>query len=348
MLGCVTPMGEQSGNVGKMAPQVAGWAETVSGVQMDRYCGSGLESVNSAAQNIMSGWSQLMVAGGLESMSRTPMTGTGGVLFRDPEYVMGQTSIQQGIGADLVATLDGFSREDVDSYSLESQRRAAAAQESGYFDRSVVPVKDRNGMTILEKDDYLRPSTTTESLASLRPAFEPLGEMGADELLLSKYSEVEKINHVHTAGNSSGIVDGASTVLIGSEQVGIDLGLTPRARIISGASIATDPSIMVTGAVPSAIKCLKIAGMDKSDIDLWEVNEAFAAVPMRYMNEMNIDHEIFNVNGGAIALGHPLGATGAMLLGTVLDELERRNLKRALISLCAAGGMGVSTIIERV
>ncbi|NIB38162.1 acetyl-CoA C-acetyltransferase [Pseudomaricurvus alkylphenolicus] len=348
MLGCTQPVGDQGADVAKSIVQFAGWDESVAGVQMDRFCASGLEAVNSAAQNVMSGWNQLMVAGGIECMSRVPMGSAGGAFGGDPEYVMSQRFVAQGIGADMIATLEGWSREDVDAYALQSQHRASFARDSGYFDKSVVPVKDVNGLTILEKDNFIKPNTTMEGLAGLNASFEKLGAMGMDDMLLSKYPEVQSINHVHTPGNSSGIVDGASAVLIGSEQAGRDLGLTPRGRIVAGAVTSTEPSIMLIGPGPAAQKCLKIAGLKKSDIDLWEINEAFASVALRYMKDLNIDPEITNVNGGAIALGHPLGATGAILVSTMLDELERRGLKRAMLSLCVGGGMGISTIIERL
>lgn len=348
MLGCCSPVLEQGADVAKAIVQFAGWDESVAAVQMDRFCASGLEAVNSAAQNVMSGWNQLMVAGGIESMSRVAMGTAGGAPAEDPEYAISQRSVPQGIGADLIATLEGWSREDVDAFAFQSQQRAAHARDSGYFDKSVVPVKDLNGVTILAKDDFIKPYTTMEGLGALRASFEQMGAMGMDEMLLTKYPQVERINHVHSPGNASGIVDGASAVLIGSEQAGNDLGLTPRGRIIAGAVLATEPSIMLIGPGPAALKCLKIAGLKKSDIDLWEINEAFASVAMRYMKDLDIDPEITNVNGGAIAMGHPLGATGAMLVSTMLDELERRGLKRAMLSLCVGGGMGISTIIERV
>ncbi|KEQ14114.1 acetyl-CoA C-acetyltransferase [Endozoicomonas numazuensis] len=348
VLGCVTPISEQGSDIAKAVVQQAGWDESVAGVQLDRFCASGLEAVNTAAQKVMSGWSEMTVAGGIESMSRVSMGSNGGAMFTDPEFVISQRQVPQGIGADLIATLGGWNREAVDAYAVESQRRASHARDSGYFDRSVVPVKDRNGLVILEKDDFIKPSTSLEGLSRLKPSFQQMGQMGADEMILSKYPEVEAIHHVHTPGNSSGIVDGASAVLIGSEKAGKDLGLTPRGRIVAGAVLATEPSIMLTGPGPAAEKCLRIAGLQKSDIDLWEINEAFASVALRYMSDLGIDHEITNVNGGAIAMGHPLGATGAMLVGIVLDELERRNLKRAMVSLCVGGGMGISTLIERV
>ncbi|NQY88180.1 MAG: acetyl-CoA C-acetyltransferase [Colwellia sp.] len=348
MLGCTGPIGEQGGCIAKAVAQHAGWHESVAGVQMDRFCASGLEAVNSAAQNVMSGWNQLIVAGGVESLSRVPMGTAGGALLFDPEFVSKQKTPPQGIGADLVATLGGWSREDVDNFAIQSQQRAAFARDNGYFDKSVVPVKDANGLTILAKDDFIRPDVTLDALSTLKPSFEQIGKMGMDNTLLLKYPQVERINHVHTAGNSSGIVDGASAVLIGSEQAGKDLGLTPRGRIVAGAVTATEPSIMLIGPGPAAEKCLKIAGLTKNDIDLWEINEAFASVALRYIQDLDIDPALTNVNGGAIAMGHPLGATGGMLVSTMLDELERRGLKRAMLSLCVAGGMGISTIIERL
>lgn len=348
MLGCTGPIGEQGGCIAKAVAQHAGWHESVAGVQMDRFCASGLEAVNSAAQNVMSGWNQLIVAGGVESLSRVPMGTAGGALLFDPEFVSKQKTPPQGIGADLVATLGGWSREDVDNFAIKSQQRAAFARDNGYFDKSVVPVKDANGLTILAKDDFIRPDVTLDALSTLKPSFEQIGKMGMDNTLLLKYPQVERINHVHTAGNSSGIVDGASAVLIGSEQAGKDLGLTPRGRIVAGAVTATEPSIMLIGPGPAAEKCLKIAGLTKNDIDLWEINEAFASVALRYIQDLDIDPALTNVNGGAIAMGHPLGATGGMLVSTMLDELERRCLKRAMLSLCVAGGMGISTIIERL
>jgi acetyl-CoA C-acetyltransferase len=348
VLGCVTPVGEQGSDIAKAATVRAGWAESVAGMQLDRFCASGLEAVNIAAQKVASGWEQLVVAGGVESMSRVQMGANGGDMFHDPEYIMAHNSVPQGIGADLIASLEGWSREDVDAFAVESQRRAAHARDNGYFDRSVVPVKDFNGAVILERDNFIKPGTTIETLGGLRASFEKMGAMGMDDLLLSKYPQVSSINHVHTPGNCSGIVDGASAVLIGSEKAGKDLGLIPRGRIVAGAVLATEPSIMLVGPGPAAQKCLKTAGLTKADIDLWEINEAFASVGMRYMKDLGISHEVTNVNGGAIALGHPLGATGGMLVGIMLDELERRGLKRGMLSLCVGGGMGISTIIERI
>ncbi|BFM14993.1 acetyl-CoA C-acetyltransferase [Maricurvus nonylphenolicus] len=348
LMGCVTPIGEQGSDVAKMIVQNADWDESVAGVQMDRFCASGLEAVNTAAQKVASGWDQLVVAGGVECMSRVPMGSNGGAMATDPDFSLKTGFVPQGIGADLIATLGGWGREDVDAYALESQKRAAHARDNGYFDKSVVPVKDLNGLTILEKDDFIKPDTTMEGLGKLKPSFEMPGQFGFDDVALSKYTAVDKIDHVHTPGNSSGIVDGASAVLIGSEKAGKDLGLTPRGRVVATAILATDPIIMLTGPGPAAKKCLATAGLKPSDIDLWEINEAFASVAMRYMQDLDISHEITNVNGGAIAMGHPLGATGAILVSTMLDELERRNAKRAMLSLCVGGGMGISTIIERV
>lgn len=348
ILGCVTPVRDQGTNIAKCAVQYAGWDQSVAGVQLNRYCASGLEAVNIAAQKVISGWEQLIVGGGVESMSRVSMGSDGGVVVFDPEYLIGQRATPQGVGADLIATLEGWGRDDVNAYAVESQRRAAHARDQGYFDRSVVPVKDRNGVTILEKDDFIKPGTTMEVLAGLKPSFTYAASNGMDATALSKYPQVERINHVHHAGNSSGIVDGASAVLIGSEKAGIDLGLTPRGRVVCGVITACESTIMLTGPGPSAEKCLAAAGMTKKDIDLWEINEAFSSVAMRYMRDLGIDHEVTNVNGGAIAMGHPLGATGAVLVSTMLDELERRNLRRAMLSMCVGGGMGISTIIERV
>lgn len=348
IMGCVTPIGEQGSDIAKMIVQNADWDESVAGVQLDRFCASGLEAVNSAAAKVASGWEHLVVAGGIECMSRVPMGSNGGPMGGDPGFSMKTGFVPQGIGADTIATLEGWSRDDVDAFAVESQRRAAHARDSGYFDGSVVPVRDANGLTILERDDFIKPGTSLETLAGLKSSFAAAGQFGFDDIILAKYNTLEKIDHVHTPGNSSGIVDGASAVLIGSERAGQDLGLTPRARIVATAVLATDPTIMLIGPGPAARKCLQTAGLTPSDIDLWEINEAFASVAMRYMRDLEIDPEVTNVNGGAIAMGHPLGATGAMLVSTVLDELERRNMKRAMLSLCVGGGMGISTIIERV
>ena len=348
VFGCVSPVGEQGGNITKMIVQNAEWDESVAGVQLDRYCASGLEAVNIAAQKVASGWEDLVVAGGVECMSRVPMGSSGGPMSSDPALVLKTDFVPQGIGADVIANLDGYSREDVDAFAMESQKRAAFARDNGYFDKSVLPVKDINGLIIQEKDDFIKPHTTMEGLAGLKPSFEVMGSYGYDDVILRKYNTLNKVQHVHTPGNSSGIVDGSSAVLIGSEKAGKDLGLTPRGRIVATAVLASCPVIMLAGPGPAAKKCLDKAGLTPNDIDLWEINEAFASVAMRYMKDLGIDHEITNVNGGAIAMGHPLGATGAMLVSTMLDELERRNLKRAMLSLCVGGGMGISTIIERV
>ena len=348
VFGCVTPVGEQGSDIAKSIVQQAGWDQSVAGVQIDRFCASGLEAVNIAAQKILSGWDQLVLAGGVESMSRVPMGFNCGAVGQDIEFGLSQKSVGQGVSADLIATIGGWGREDVDAYAVESQRRASHAQSNGYFDRSVIPVRDANGLTILAKDDFLKPNTSMENLAGLKPSFALMGEFGMDETLLMKYPEIQTINHVHTPGNSSGIVDGSSAILIGSEQAGLDLGLTPRGRVVAGVVTSTEPSLMLTGPGPAALKCLKVAGLTVADIDLWEINEAFASVALRYMQDLDIDHEITNVNGGSIAMGHPLGATGGMLVSIMLDELERRGLKRAMLSLCVGGGMGISTIIERV
>jgi acetyl-CoA C-acetyltransferase len=348
VMGCVGPVGEQGSDVAKMIVQNAEWDESVPGVQLDRFCASGLEAVNIAAQKIASGWEDLVVAGGIESMSRVPMGSNGGAMGSDPAFQFKTGFVPQGIGADVIANLEGFTREDVDAFALESQKRAAHARDSGYFDASVLPVKDKNGLTILERDDFIKPGTTMEGLGALKPSFEMMGSVGFDDIILRKYNTLERVEHVHTPGNSSGIVDGASAVLIGSEKAGKDLGLTPRGRIVATAVLATCPTIMLIGPGPAAKKALDKAGMQVSDIDLWEINEAFASVAMRYMKDLGISHDITNVNGGAIAMGHPLGATGGMLVSIMLDELERRGLKRAMLSLCVGGGMGISTIIERV
>jgi acetyl-CoA C-acetyltransferase len=348
VMGCVTPIGEQGSDIAKMIVQNADWDESVAGVQLDRFCASGLEAVNIAAQKIASGWEDLVVAGGVESMSRVPMGSNGGPMSSDPAFAAKTGFVPQGIGADTIATLENWDRETVDRYATESQRRAAHARDQGWFDGSVVPVRDESGVTILERDDFIKPDTTVEGLAKLNASFEMIGQFGFDDVIMRRYPTLDHIAHVHTPGNSSGIVDGASAVLVGSEKAGKDLGLTPRARIVATAVLATDPVIMLTGPGPAAKKCLEKAGLTKDDIDLWEINEAFASVALRYMKDLDIDHEITNVNGGAIAMGHPLGATGAMLVGIMLDELERRDLRRGMLSLCVGGGMGISTIIERV
>jgi acetyl-CoA C-acetyltransferase len=348
ILGVVSPLGDQGSVIAKTAAIRAGLPPTTAGVQLNRFCASGLEAVNTAAEKVRSGWHDLILAGGVESMSRVPMGSDGGAWALDPETNYETQFMPQGIGADLIATIEGFSREDVDTFAAESQARAAKAQANGYFGRSVVPVKDRNGLTVLDHDEFIRPGTTVEGLGELKPSFEMIGEMGGfDAVALQKYHWVDQINHVHTAGNSSGIVDGAALVAIGNEQTGKDLGLTPRGRVVATAVSGADPTIMLTGPAPATRKALARAGMSIDDIDLVEINEAFAGVALRFMRDMDLSPEKVNVNGGAIAMGHPLGATGAMILGTVLDELERRDLRYGLCTLCVGGGMGIATIVER-
>jgi acetyl-CoA C-acetyltransferase len=348
VMGVVSPVGEQGSVIAKTAALKAGWDFRVAGMQINRFCASGLEAVNLAAQKVASGWEDMVVAGGVESMSRVPIGSDGGAWAQDPETNFATGFVPQGIGADLIATLGGWDRDDVDRFALTSQQRAAAAQAAGRFDRSVLSVDDAIGLPVLERDEFIKPRTTLEGLGALKLAFGELGAMGFDAVALARYPQVERIRHVHTAGNSSGIVDGAAAVLIGSEAKGRAMGLTPRGRIVATALSGADPTIMLTGPMPATRKALAKAGLTIDDIDLFEVNEAFAAVPMRFMHEMGVPHEKVNVNGGAIALGHPLGATGAMLVGTLLDELERRQLKRGLVTLCVGGGMGIATIIERV
>ena len=348
VLGCVTPIGDQGADIARTAVLYAGWHVSVPGMQINRFCASGLETVNMAAMKVRSGWEELIVAGGVESMSRVPMGSDGGAWALDPKVNLQTGFVPQGISADLLATIEGFSRQDVDEFAVRSQKLAAQAREKGYF-KSVIPVLDQNGLTVLDHDEYIRPDTTLETLGGLRPAFQAMGEMGFDAVALQKYTEVERINHVHTAGNSSGIVDGAALVLVGSKAKGEALGLKPRARIVAAGLVGTEPTIMLVGPGPASKKALKSAGMTIKDIDLIEVNEAFAAVALRFLRELGVESlDKVNVNGGAIALGHPLGATGAMLLGTALDELERRDKETALITLCVGGGMGIATIIERV
>jgi acetyl-CoA C-acetyltransferase len=348
VMGVVSPIGEQGSVLPKVAALKAGWDWRCAGVQLNRFCASGLEAVNMAAMKVKSGWEDLVVAGGVESMSRVPIGSDGGAWAQDPETNSATLFVPQGIGADLIATLNGFSRQDVDAFARESQKRAAAARAAGHFDRSVVPVKDKMGLTILEKDEFIKPGTTMEGLAGLKPAFEQLGAMGFDAVALQRYPQVERIHHVHHAGNSSGIVDGAAAILVGSEAAGKTHGFTPRARIVSVALSGADPTIMLTGPMPAARKALAKAGLSIDQIDLFEVNEAFAAVPMKFMQEMGVPHEKVNVNGGAIALGHPLGATGAMILNTLIDELHRTGKRYGLATLCVGGGMGIATIVERV
>ena len=347
--GIVTPLGDQGMDLPRIAALAAKMPDTVAGVQINRFCASGLTTINMAAQKIRSGWDEVVLAGGVESMSRVPMGTDGGAWALDPATNYDTYFSPQGIGADLIATLEGFTREDVDRYAERSQRLAAQAWDEGRFANSVVPVKDVNGLTVLDRDEHMRPGTTVEALAGLKPSFEMVGEMGGfDAVALQKYHHVEKINHVHHGGNSSGIVDGAALVVVGSEKAGKDMNMTPRARVVAAATSGADTTIMLTGPTPATKKALEIAGLTPDDIDLWEINEAFASVVLRFQKDMNIPDEKLNVNGGAIAMGHPLGATGAMITGTVLDELERTGGKRALITLCVGGGMGVATIIERV
>ncbi|HZZ46219.1 MAG TPA: acetyl-CoA C-acetyltransferase [Pseudonocardia sp.] len=349
VLGVVSPVGDQGADIAKTAAIAAGLPDTVAGVQLNRFCASGLEAVNTAALKVRSGMEDLVLAGGVEAMSRVPMGSDGGAWAMDPDTSYQTGFVPQGIGADLIATLDGFSREDVDTYAVESQTRAAKAWANGYFSRSVVPVKDRNGLTILDRDEHIRANSTLESMGALPPSFAMIGDQGGfDAVALQKYHWVEKIDHVHHAGNSSGIVDGAALVLIGNEAAGKAAGLTPRARIVSTAVSGADSTIMLTGPAPASLKALDKAGLTLDDIDLFELNEAFASVVMHYMRELKVPHDKLNVNGGSIAMGHPLGATGAMILGILLDELERRDLRRGLATLCVGGGMGIATIIERV
>ena len=349
VLGCVTPVGEQGADIARTAVMVADYAESVPGKQLNRFCASGLEAVNTVAAQVMSGQSDIAIGGGVESMSRVTMGSDGGAWAFDPQVAWGHYFVPQGISADLIATLEGFTREQVDAYAVESQRRAAFAQQSGFFDRSVVPVKDVIGEVVLARDEYLRPGTTIADLAKLKPAFVQMGEdAGFDAVAIQRYPQVEAIQHVHTAGNSSGIVDGAAAVLVGSKRAARKAGIKPRARIRAFASIGSEPTIMLTGPAGASRKALKRARMKAPDIDLWEINEAFASVVLRFLRDMDLSPDRVNVNGGAIALGHPLGATGAMTLGMALDELERRDLSTALVTLCVGGGMGTATIIERV
>jgi len=349
VLGVVTPVGDQGMDIARTAVIMAGLPDTVGGVQLNRFCASGLEAVNVAAQKVWSGFEDLVIAGGVESMSRVPMAADGGAMAMDPATSYDAFFVPQGIGADLIATIEGFSRDDVDAYAVRSQELAATAWSGGYFAKSVVPVKDMNGLIVLDHDEHMRPGTSVDDLAKLNPSFSVIGELaGFDAVALQKFHFVEKINHVHHGGNSSGIVDGAALVLVGSEDAGKDSGLTPRARIVATATTGADPTIMLTGPTPSALKALAVAGLTVDDIDLFELNEAFASVVLKFQKDLNIPDEKLNVNGGAIAMGHPLGATGSMIVGTMVDELERRNGRYALINLCVGGGMGVATIIERV
>lgn len=348
VIGCVMPINDQGANIGKTAAQYAGWDVDVPGMQINRFCGSGLEAINIATMKINSGWENLIVSGGVESMSRVPIGADGGSMIFESKVSLNNNYVPQGIGADLIATIDGFSREDVDAFALESQKRASEAQRKKKF-ASMVSIHDQNGLLILDKDEHIRPDASMNDLSKLTPSFEKVGTMGYDSFAQEKYPNVEKINHVHTAGNSSGIVDGAALTLVGSKKIGDELGLKPRALIKSIATCSTDPTIMLSGPAPATKKALKRAKMNINDIDLIEVNEAFAAVVLRFMKEMNLNSTAnLNVNGGAIAMGHPLGATGSMLMGTVLDELEYRDLTVGLVTLCIAGGMGIATIIERI
>jgi acetyl-CoA C-acetyltransferase len=349
VLGVVSPIGDQGGDIAKTAAILAGLPETVAGVQLNRFCASGLDAVNTAAMKVRSGMEDLVLAGGVESMSRVAMGSDGGAWAMDPETAYETGFVPQGIGADLIATIEGWTRDDVDAYALESQTRAAKAWANGYFARSVVPVKDRNGVVVLDRDEHVRAGTTMEALAGLKPSFAMIGEAGGfDAVALQRYHWVEKIDHVHTPGNSSGIVDGAALVLVGTEAAGTAAGLTPRARIVATALSGADPTIMLTGPAPATRKALAKAGLTADQIDLFEMNEAFAAVVLRFMKDMGVPHEKVNVNGGAIAMGHPLGATGAMILGTLVDELERRDLRYGVATLCVGGGMGIATVVERI
>ncbi|WGK92319.1 acetyl-CoA C-acetyltransferase [Pseudomonas migulae] len=348
VLGCVTPVGDQGADIAKTAVQVADWDVSVAGVQINRFCASGLEAVNLGAMKVRSGFEDLVVVGGVESMSRVPMGSDGGAWALDPETNLHSHFTPQGVGADLIATLEGFSRQDVDAYALHSQQKAARARADGSFSKSLVPVQDQNGIILLDHDEFIRADSTLEGLGKLKPSFEMMGQMGFDATALRVYSHVERINHVHTPGNSSGIVDGAALMLIGSEAKGRALGLQPRARIVATAVTSTDPTIMLTGPAPATRKALAKAGLRVEDIDLFEVNEAFASVVLKFIKDMAIDPDKVNVNGGSIAMGHPLGATGCAILGTLLDELETRRLRFGLATLCVGGGMGIATIIERL
>ncbi|HXD44542.1 MAG TPA: acetyl-CoA C-acetyltransferase [Pseudolabrys sp.] len=349
VMGCVDPVGEAGGDIARVSALVAGYGDSVPGIQINRFCASGLDAVNFAAAEVMSGQHDMVIGGGVESMSRVGIGASGGAWSMDPTIAVEHYFLPQGISADLIATKYGFSRDDVDAYAVESQKRAAKSWEEGRFKKSVIPVKDVNGLTILAHDEHMRPTTTMQTLAQLQPSFVQMGEMGGfDAVAVQKHPEIERIDHVHHAGNSSGIVDGAAAVLIGTREAGAKAGLKPRARIKAFANIGSEPAIMLTGPIDVTEKVLQKSGMTKSDIDLWELNEAFASVVLRYMQALDIPHDKINVNGGAIAMGHPLGATGAMILGTVLDELERSGKQTALVTLCIGAGMGTATIIERV
>ncbi|MCY1501370.1 putative acyltransferase [compost metagenome] len=348
VLGCVGPVGDQGGDIAKTAVMVADWDVSVAGVQLNRFCASGLEAVNIGAMKIRSGFEDLVVVGGVESMSRVPMGSDGGAWALDPETNLHTSFVPQGVGADLIATLEGFSRTDVDAFALRSQQKAARASADGSFNKSLIPVADQSGIVLLDRDEFIRGDSTLEGLGKLKPSFEMMGQMGFDATALRQYSHVERIEHVHTPGNSSGIVDGAALMLIGSEAKGKELGLKPRARIVATAVTSTDPTIMLTGPAPATRKALAKAGLKVDDIDLFEVNEAFASVVMKFMKDMGVSEDKVNVNGGSIAMGHPLGATGCAILGTLLDELEKRSLRYGLATLCVGGGMGIATIIERI
>ncbi len=348
VLGCVTPIGDQGSDIAKTATQVADWDVSVAGMQLNRFCASGLEAVNLGAMKVRSGFEDLVVVGGVESMSRVPMGSDGGAWALDPETNLHNHFTPQGVGADLIATIEGFSRQDVDAFALHSQQKAARARADGSFNKSLVPVQDQNGIILLDHDEFIRADSTMEGLGKLKPSFEMIGQMGFDATALRVYSQIERINHVHTPGNSSGIVDGAALMLIGSEAKGRALGLQPRARIVATAVTSTDPTIMLTGPAPATRKALAKAGLRVEDIDLFEVNEAFASVVLKFIKDMAIDPDKVNVNGGSIAMGHPLGATGCAILGTLLDELETRRLRYGLATLCVGGGMGIATIIERL
>jgi acetyl-CoA C-acetyltransferase len=349
VLGCVSPVGDQGADIAKTAAIKAGLPDTVAGVQLNRFCASGLEAVNIAAQKVASGWEDLVLAGGVESMSRVPMGSDGGAWAMDPETNYDTSFVPQGISADLIATVESFSRDDVDAYAAQSQERAAAARDAGRFDGSVIPVRDINDGVVLERDEFIRPGTTVETLSGLKPSFQVMGEMGGfDAVALQKYHWIEKIDHVHTPGNSSGIVDGASLMMIGNEQTAREQGLQPKARILATAVSGADPTIMLTGPAPASRKALAKAGLSVEDLDLVEINEAFAAVVLRFVKDMGLDMSKVNVNGGAIAMGHPLGATGAMILGTLIDELHRTGGRYGLATLCVGGGMGIATVVEAI
>ncbi|NUT98091.1 MAG: acetyl-CoA C-acetyltransferase [Saccharothrix sp.] len=348
VLGVVSPVGEQGSDIARTAVLAAGWDLRPAGVQLNRFCASGLEAVNLAAAKVASGFEDLVVAGGVESMSRVPMGSDGGAWAADPETNLRTSFVPQGISADLIATLEGFSREDVDAWALRSHQRATLARDKGYFEKSLVAVVDQNGTVVLDYDEAIRPETTLEGLGGLKPSFQFHGDLGFDAVAIDRYPTVERIDHVHTPGNSSQIVDGAAAMLIGNERAGRDLGLTPRARIVSVAVVGSEPTIMLTGPAPAARKALEKARLSVEDIDLFEINEAFSSVVLKFQRELDLPDDKVNVNGGAIAMGHPLGATGCMILGTLLDELERRDLRRGLATLCVGGGMGIATIIERI